>query len=103
MALAPILTQPRSNAEIARRLLAYAQLLQAKGENPFKVRAYRRAAQTIKGLSEGIDALVRAEADVTRFPGIGKELPRRCAKSRFMVRSVSSSCRSPLLRRRWPR
>lgn len=72
MALAPVLPRPLSNAEIAHRLVSYAQVLQAKGENPFKVRAYRRAAQTIKGLSEGIDALVRSGADVTRFPGIGK-------------------------------
>ena len=69
---APILTRPLSNPEIAHRLVAYAQVLQSKGENPFKVRAYRRAAQTIKGLREGVDPLVRAGADLTRFPGIGK-------------------------------
>lgn len=61
-----------SNAEIARRLSAYAQQLQTQGENPYKVRAYRRAAQTIKGAREGFDQLIRAGADVTRFPGIGK-------------------------------
>jgi DNA polymerase (family 10) len=61
-----------SNAEIARRLSAYAQTLVSKGENPFKVRAYRRAAQTIKSLRENVAQLVSAGADVTRFPGIGK-------------------------------
>ena len=64
--------RPLSNAEIAYRLAAYAAALQGKEENPYKVRAYRTAAETIKGLRESIDTLVRAEADVTRFPGIGK-------------------------------
>ncbi|HET7537584.1 MAG TPA: PHP domain-containing protein, partial [Candidatus Didemnitutus sp.] len=45
---------------------------EAKGENPYKVRAYRRAAQTIRGLRKSVDRMVRSGADVTRFPGIGK-------------------------------
>ena len=65
-------SRPLDNAEIARRLAAYAQQLQTEGENPYKVRAYRRAAQTIKGAREAFDPLIRAGADVTRFPGIGK-------------------------------
>jgi DNA polymerase (family X) len=69
---APTITRPLSNPEIAHRLVAYAQLLQSKDENPFKVRAYRRAAATIKGLRESVDQLARAGADLTRFPGIGK-------------------------------
>ncbi len=68
----PVLTRPLSNAEIAHRLVAYSQVLQSKGENPFKVRAYRRGAETIRGLRESIDQLARAGADLTRFPGIGK-------------------------------
>lgn len=72
MALGTAPVRPLSNAEIARRLVEVAQLLRAKGENPFKVRAYRRAAETIAGLSESIDRMVRAGANVTRFPGIGK-------------------------------
>lgn len=72
MPTASVVAQSLSNAEIARRLAAYAQVLQGKGENPYKVRAYRRAAQTIKGLRESVDQLVRGGADVTRFPGIGK-------------------------------
>src|SRR5688572_8264175 len=63
--------RPLSNAEIARRLVELAQVLRAKGENPFKVRAYRRAAETVSGLSESVDGLVRAGADLTRFSGIG--------------------------------
>lgn len=69
---APVLPRSLSNPEIAHRLVAYAQMLQSQGENPFKVRAYRRAAATIKGLRESVDQLARSEADLTRFPGIGK-------------------------------
>jgi len=46
-----------SNAEIAHRLTASAQMLQAKGENPFKVRAYRRAAQPVAGLEASMAEL----------------------------------------------
>lgn len=69
---APAATRRLSNADIARRLAAHAQVVQAKGENPFKVRAYRRAAQTVRSLQQSVDELIRAGADVTRFPGIGK-------------------------------
>lgn len=63
-----------SNAEIADRLMSLAQLLSAQKENPFKVKAYRRAAKTIRTLSESIDGLVRSNADLTEYPGIGKAI-----------------------------
>ena len=61
-----------SNAEIADRLASLAQLLSTQKENPYKVKAYRRAAASIRTLSESIDGLVREDADLTRFPGIGE-------------------------------
>lgn len=63
--------EPLSNVEIAERLMSLAQLLAAQKENPFKVKAYRRAAQTIRALSESIDQLVRSGADLTAYSGIG--------------------------------
>src|ERR1700730_11116746 len=63
-----------SNAEIADRLMSLAQLLSAQKENPFKVKAYRRAAKTIRTMSESIDELVRADADLTEYAGIGKAI-----------------------------
>src|SRR5688572_20992733 len=60
-----------SNAEIADRLASLAQLLSSQKENPYKVRAYQRAAAKIRNLSESLDALVRDAADLTRFAGIG--------------------------------
>jgi DNA polymerase (family X) len=61
-----------SNAEIAKTLLTLAQLLSAQKENPFKIKAYRRAAKVIATLPESIDELVRTDADLTAIPGIGK-------------------------------
>jgi DNA polymerase (family X) len=60
-----------SNAEIAHRLTSLAQLLSTQRENPFKIKAYRRAAETITHLPESIDALVRSGADLTAYAGIG--------------------------------
>jgi len=60
-----------SNAEIADRLSSLAQLLSFQRENPFKVRAYRRAATNIRALSESLDQLVREGGDLTQFSGIG--------------------------------
>jgi len=48
------------NVEIARTLNAYADLLDIQGENPFRVRSYRKAAQIIAGLSQPVAQLVEA-------------------------------------------
>lgn len=63
-----------SNAEIADRLASLAQLLSAHKENPYKVRAYRRAAANIRNLSESLQELVEDDADLTQFPGIGEAM-----------------------------
>jgi DNA polymerase (family X) len=63
-----------SNADIADRLASLAQLLTVKGDNPYKIRAYRRAAATIRGLGESVDELVRNDSDLTTYAGIGKAI-----------------------------
>jgi DNA polymerase (family 10) len=60
-----------SNADIADRLASLAQLLSTKKENPYKVKAYQRAAARIRNLAESLDEMVRAEEDLTQFSGIG--------------------------------
>ena len=60
-----------TNEEIANRLMSLAQLLAARKENPFKIKAYRRAAKAISNMGESIDELVRNGDDLTQFPGIG--------------------------------
>lgn len=63
-----------SNRHIARLLKEYADLLAIKGESRFRVRAYRKASQTIEGLSQPIAQLDRNGADLTQFPGIGTSM-----------------------------
>ncbi len=61
------------NTEIADLLGEIADYLEVKGENPFRVRAYRRAAQTLELLTE--EASVLAErGSLQEVPGIGKDL-----------------------------
>jgi DNA polymerase (family 10) len=59
------------NAEIADRLASLAQLLSTQKENPYKIKAYTRAAAKIRTLSESVDQLVRDDADLTAYAGIG--------------------------------
>jgi len=75
-----------SNADIADRLMGLAQLLSAEKENPYKIKAYRRAAKSIRSLSESLEDLVRADADLTRYAGIGKGI---AAAIRELVESGS--------------
>jgi DNA polymerase (family X) len=60
-----------SNAEIADRLASLAQLLSAQKDNPYKVKAYHRAAVRIRNLPESLDEMVHREEDLTQFAGIG--------------------------------
>jgi DNA polymerase (family 10) len=53
-------------------LMGLAQLLSARKETPARIKAYRRAAKSIRSLSESLDDLVREGADLTRYAGIGK-------------------------------
>ena len=60
------------NQEIAAIFNEIAGLLEIKGENPFRIRAYRRAAQNIEGHAKNIADLTREE--LLEIPGIGKDL-----------------------------
>jgi DNA polymerase (family 10) len=61
------------NFEIARLFYEMADLLEIKGENLFRVRAYRRAGETLESLGEDV-ALVAERDELTTLPGIGKDL-----------------------------
>src|SRR6266436_9454043 len=60
-----------SNAEIADRLASLAQLLSAQKENPYKVKAYQRAAAKLRNMSESLQELVQDDTDLTQYAGIG--------------------------------
>jgi DNA polymerase (family 10) len=70
---------PVQNAEIAAMFDQTADLLEFKGENQFRVRAYRRAARTIEGLPQSVRTMLGAEVDLSELPGIGKDLAGKIA------------------------
>jgi DNA polymerase (family X) len=45
-----------------------------QGENPFRVRSYRNAAQTVAGLSQPVAQLIEAGEDLRKLPGIGSSM-----------------------------
>lgn len=60
------------NQEIARIFNDIADLLEIKGENPFRIRAYRRAALNIEGLTK--DVAETPKDELMKIPGIGQDL-----------------------------
>ena len=66
------------NLAIARVLSEIGDLLEIKSENPFKIRAYRNAAETIAHLAERLAGL--SPADRLAIPGIGKDLAAKIAE-----------------------
>ncbi|MGD9132476.1 MAG: DNA polymerase/3'-5' exonuclease PolX, partial [Desulfobacterales bacterium] len=51
-----------------------ADFLEIEGENPFRIRAYRNASRTVSGLGAELKDMVADGEDLTKLPGIGKEL-----------------------------
>lgn len=64
------------NDRIAAVLAEVADLLEAQGANPFRVRAYREAASTVRGLRAPLDRILKVEgvAGLMQLPGIGRSL-----------------------------
>ncbi len=62
------------NATVAEIFNTMADLLEIKGENPFRIRAYRTAAHTVYSLSSDVSELLESGEDLCRLPGIGKDL-----------------------------
>ena len=65
--------------EIAGILEEIATLLELKGENPFRVRAYRKGARVLLSIEENLGDLI-AEGRLTEYPGIGSHLAEKIAQ-----------------------
>jgi len=65
---------PVFNADIAEIFGEIADYLEIAGDNPFKIRAYRNASRTVRGLGVELQDMVARKEDLTGLPGIGKEL-----------------------------
>ncbi len=64
---------PIQNTDIAAQLNRMADLLEIE-DNPFRVRAYRNAARTVKGLARPVPDLIKQKEDLTALPGIGQDI-----------------------------
>jgi DNA polymerase (family 10) len=71
---------PVHNAEIAAMFDQAAELLEIKGDNPFRTRAYRRAARVVEGLPKSVSTLLKGGEDLSELPGIGKDLAGKIAE-----------------------
>src|SRR5436309_15726611 len=64
------------NFEIAFNFHQIGDLLEIQGANPFRVRAYRRAALNIEGLADNIETIA-LNGTLRNIPGIGEDLSNK--------------------------
>ena len=64
------------NAELAKVFQDIADLLELKGENPFKIRAYQRAVFSLEHLPEEVEELMR-EDRLREVSGVGEAIARK--------------------------
>ena len=80
------------NAAIARVLFEIADLLEIRSDNPFKIRAYRGAGETIAAEPTSVAAF--DEPALRALPGVGKDL---AARIREIVQTGDTPYRQELL------
>src|SRR6185503_10552900 len=66
---------PVDNASVAQVFGEIADLLEIKGENAFKIRAYRSASDTIATTGDAVARMT--DSQLRAIPGIGKDLAAR--------------------------
>ena len=65
-----------NNKDIAKVFQDIADLLEIKGENPFKIRAYQKAARSIEYLPVEVERLA-AEDKLREIPGVGEAITKK--------------------------
>lgn len=82
------------NRTVAGELDELARLLEEQGANPFRVRAYRRAAETLRHLPHSVADVLAEEGveGLEALPTIGEQLARQ-------IRLVINTGRLPMLER----
>jgi DNA polymerase (family 10) len=81
--------------EVARLFERMADVLELKGGNPFRIRAYRRAAQNLESLSEDIETLAREER-LDEIPGVGADLAGKIGEylRTGRIKEIDAACRT---------
>lgn len=65
------------NTAVAKVFQDIADLLELKGENPFKIRAYQRAARAIEHLPKEIEIMLEEGEDLQSIPGVGEAIAKK--------------------------
>lgn len=65
-----------TNDQLAAEFIKWADRLDLEEANPFRVRAYRRAALALQGLKTPVHSIAQ-NGGLRQIPGIGKELERK--------------------------
>jgi len=69
------------NKRIADTFDQIADLLEFQGANPFRIRAYRNGARTVRDLTDSVATIIADDSrDLTEVDGIGKDLAAKCAE-----------------------
>jgi len=68
---------PVHNKEIANILSEVADYLELKGENEFRINAYRNAARTVLGLTKSITQMAEDEKNIRSLPDIGESMAKK--------------------------
>ena len=84
------------NREIAKIFHDIADLLDIKGENPFRTRSYRNAAHVIEGLAISLESIVETdEKKLEDIPGIGKSMHEKIVE---LIKTGRCATREELLK-----
>jgi DNA polymerase (family 10) len=68
------------NSEVARVFQDIADLLELKGENVFKIRAYQKAAWAIEHHPRELEAMLGEGEDLQSIPGVGEAIAKKTAE-----------------------
>lgn len=68
------------NADVVRTLGRVADLLEIRGENSFKVRAYRMAATRVESLTEPVATIAARDGGLRRLDGFGPAIADKVAE-----------------------
>jgi DNA polymerase (family X) len=65
------------NTDIAEKFDEVADLLELQDDNPFRIRSYRQAAQTIRGLGRSVEDMADEDKDLTDLSNIGDGIAKK--------------------------
>ena len=68
------------NSEVAKVFQDIADLLELKGENVFKIRAYQKAARAIEHHPRELEAMLGEGEDLQSIPGVGEAIAKKTAE-----------------------